>query len=276
MWCPRAARFRVEILVGSGRRASCSVVRETPNLANGKQQVASPLFTRPLLGNEACKKRAWWTVWVKSLQRVTFVIINSHRTTLSPKHAQQIRRRRTSRGRQGYFSGGWVRAPQGPKRNVTRKAMRWKKSSRPRSIHPWLWNHMETDKTRFAKPHTARTKRFMNTVAHCAPTESGRQRQSVAHVSLPISNCSTLVQQLCTSCRFVISRKPLGSVADTNAGRTLKWLFKIDGVRGARTNCGSCRTPARHQSSSCAILDTFDTLDIQRHPWSFVVSSRIV
>ena len=135
-------------------------------------------------------------MWVKSPQRVTFVIINSHRTTLSPKHAQQIRRRRTSRGRQGHFSGGWVRAPQGPKRNVTRKAMRWKKSSRPRSIHPWLWNHMETDKTRFAKPRTARTKGFMNTVARCAPTESARQRHMYhcpsATAQLWYSSCARL------------------------------------------------------------------------------------
>ena len=97
--------------------------------------MASPSFTRPLLG-AWCKKCAWWTEWVKSPQRVHFVIINSHRATLSPKHARQIRRRRTSRGRQGHFSGGWVRVFSGFKRNETRKAMRWKKSSTSTALEP--------------------------------------------------------------------------------------------------------------------------------------------
>ena len=205
----------------AGRLASCSVVRETPNLANGKQQVASPSFTRPLLGHEAwCKKCAWWTEWVESPQRVTFVIINSYRTSLSPKHARQIRRRRTSRGREGHFSGGWVRALQGPKRNVTRKAMRWKKSSRPRSIHPWL-----------LAPHGDRQNAFCR-VAHYTNEEfyeHGRplrrpkaaDRDKVLHMF----HCPSATAQLWySSCARLA--KPLRSAAETDAGWTLKWVSR--------------------------------------------------
>ena len=54
VWCTHAARFRVEILVGSGRPASCSVVRETPKLRRWKTTGGFSIdHQASFLGNEA-------------------------------------------------------------------------------------------------------------------------------------------------------------------------------------------------------------------------------